>query len=113
LPSYSRPPKPGYSTALIRQGIQGNVGVGVLIGRDGKAKCVWIAQSSGHAALDESAADALSRAEWLPLPDELEVVIPINFRINKGPPPPTWPKVYPRVRRSDEAPWAPCSKPTS
>lgn len=116
LPAYDRPPRPHYPKALIDQGIEGNVGVGVLIGRDGEPKCVWIMYSSGHPELDALAAAALRGAKWVRQADELEALIPINFRIRNGTAPSpadNLPKIRPRVRKPEEAPWAPCSKATS
>lgn len=109
LPGYARPPAPEYPLALRENGIEGNVGVAVLISRDGKALCVWIAQSSGHRAMDNAAATAVRNARWLALPDEMEVIIPIRFRMASYNGLPStvdlFPVMHPRVRQPNEAPW--------
>jgi TonB family protein len=112
LPDFVQPPRMTYPSALLKLAVEGSVGVGVLIGRDGSAKCVWIVHSSGHVAFDEAAVAALSRAKWVALADELEVVIPVNFRIEPSTAPPP-PGMKPQVRGPGEPPWSPCSKTTS
>jgi protein TonB len=78
---YVRPPSPHYPFTMREQGIEGTVKVAVVIGRDGKPRNMWIAESSGHASFDNEAMNALSLAVWAPLTKETTVMVPINFVI--------------------------------
>ena len=68
---------------MREQGIEGSVKVAVVVGRDGKPKHMWIAESSGHASFDNEAMNAISLAVWVPPPSEMTVVVPLNFVIQK------------------------------
>jgi TonB family protein len=82
-PRYVRAPSVHYPFTMLEQGIEGVVKVAVVIGRDGKPKHMWIAESSGYASFDNEAMNALSLAVWTPPPNEMTVLVPINFVIKK------------------------------
>ena len=68
---------------MLVQGIEGRVLVAVTIERNGKPKDIRILQSSGHAAFDNEAMNALGLAVFVPPPRETTVAVPINFVIEK------------------------------
>ena len=52
--------------------------------RDGSVDRIWVQRGSGHAALDEAAAETIRRAQPLPiipgdLPDRLTILLPVSF----------------------------------
>lgn len=65
---------------------EGTAWVRFLIDRDGKVLRVWIERGSGITSLDSEAVAAVRRAAPLPaipesLPDQIDITIPIEFRI--------------------------------
>jgi TonB family protein len=82
-PRYVRPPAPHYPFTMLEQGIEGHVQVMVVIARDGTPKDMWIARTSGHASFDNEALAALRLAAWTASPNEVVVVVPIDFVIQK------------------------------
>jgi TonB family protein len=80
---YVRPPQVHYPFTMLDQGIEGYVMVGVVVGRDGKPKLMWIAQSSGRDPFDKEAMNALSLAVWVPPATDTVVMVPINFVMAK------------------------------
>jgi TonB family protein len=82
-PYFVRPPSPHYPFTMREQGIEGRVVVAVTIERNGKPRNIRILQSSGYAAFDDEAMNALSLAVFVPPPKEVTVAVPINFVIQK------------------------------
>ena len=83
-PLETRPPV--YPPRCLRMGIEGTVRVRVLVGEDGRVQEVTIGKSSGEAALDESAMDAVSRWRFEParrngVPVRAWAVVPIEFKL--------------------------------
>lgn len=81
---YLVPPNPIYPAASRRAGQQGIAMVRVLIDVTGRPAQVSLQQSSGHAALDESAVSAVRAAQFRPyaeggLAQAVWVLVPINF----------------------------------
>ncbi|RZT09448.1 TonB family C-terminal domain-containing protein [Duganella sp. CF402] len=58
--------KPEWPKEALRNEYQGTVQLGFLIGTDGKVRDSRIEKSSGHAILDVTAQDALSRCQFKP-----------------------------------------------
>jgi protein TonB len=82
--AYINPPNAIYPTRSRRAGEQGRVLLRVLVDRTGRPSQVSIAQSSGHPALDESAASAVRAASFRPyseggVPQAVWVHVPIDF----------------------------------
>jgi TonB family protein len=76
-------PKPQYTEAARRLGIEGEVSVRILFGSDGKLKVLGIVQGLGH-GLDENAASAAARIEFRPArrggqPVEQAAVVRVQF----------------------------------
>jgi TonB family protein len=67
----------------LEQGIEGRVVVAVTIEPSGKPRNMRILESSGHAAFDNEAMNALGLAVFAPPPKEITVGVPINFMIKK------------------------------
>jgi TonB family protein len=83
---YRNTPQPAYPENARREGREGRVLLHVLIDEQGKSKTVEVTRSSGSAALDRAAADAISRWRFHPAragekPVETWVNIPIDFRL--------------------------------
>jgi protein TonB len=83
---YRNTPQPAYPENARREGRQGRVLLHVLIDEQGKSKTVEVTRSSGSAALDHAATDAISRWRFHPAlagekPVETWVTIPIDFRL--------------------------------
>ena len=79
-PRYIHEPQGVFPFTMLDTGIEGRVVVQVLIGTDGLPKNVDVAQSSGHAAFDAEAVQAVSRSRWQPMPCEAVVRVPIDFK---------------------------------
>lgn len=56
-------PAPAYPPALLRRGIEGVVGLRILVGPDGRAAEVLVETSSGHRELDAAAVKVV-RTRW-------------------------------------------------
>lgn len=83
-PIETRPPV--YPPRCLRMGIEGVVRVRVLVGEDGRPQEVTIGKSSGEAALDQSAMDAVRTWRFEParqhgVPVRAWAVIPIEFKL--------------------------------
>lgn len=83
-PIETRPPI--YPPRCLRMGIEGNVRVRVLVGEDGRPQEVTIGKSSGEAALDQAAMDAVRHWRFEParrdgLPVRAWAIIPIEFKL--------------------------------
>jgi protein TonB len=83
-PVDTRPPI--YPPRCLRMGIEGTVRVRVLVGEDGRVQEVTIGKSSGEAALDESAMDAVSKWRFEParrngVPVRAWAIVPIEFKL--------------------------------
>lgn len=78
-----------YPPASVRAHEEGNVLLNVLVDENGNAQRVEIARSSGHAALDAAAREAISRAHFQAvLRNGVAVkawgVVPIRFRLDEA-----------------------------
>jgi protein TonB len=86
-PGYGTNPQPPYPVVARRLRLEGTVVLRVVVAADGAPRSVTIASSSGHEALDESAATTVrSRWRFVPasrggVPVEDTVTVPIQFRI--------------------------------
>ncbi len=83
----ARNPLPRYPRIARRRGLEGRVIVRVLVGVDGIAQSVRIAQSSAHTALDAAALKALLKWRFEPakragIPVAASVNVPIAFRLH-------------------------------
>jgi protein TonB len=84
--AYLRNPPPDYPAHAKRRGMEGTVMLEVLVSGEGAARQVMVAQSSGHALLDESAKDAVARWKFVPARRagaavEARVIVPVEFRL--------------------------------
>lgn len=81
--------KPVYPASARSASIEGTVYVKMLVNDKGKVEEAFVAQSSGNAALDESAVKAVYKWRFSPARDTLKekvacyITIPVNFRLNK------------------------------
>ena len=83
---YRDTPRPEYPESARRQGLEGRVLLRVLVDERGRSKQVEINHSSGSAALDRAAAEAIRRWRFDPArlgeqPIESWLRIPIEFRL--------------------------------
>ena len=77
---------PIYPPRCLRMGIEGTVRVRVLVGEDGRVQEVTIGKSSGEAALDEAAMEAVrywrfEAAKRNGVPVRAWAVVPIEFKL--------------------------------
>lgn len=84
--TYLRPPQVSYPAQARREGLQGQVIVGVLVRKNGDIGEVRVVQGSGHALLDEAAVRGVRTASFQPARVEGQNVdawfkVPINFRL--------------------------------
>ncbi|HEX7867093.1 MAG TPA: energy transducer TonB [Variovorax sp.] len=84
--TYRRPPQVSYPAQARREGLQGQVIVGVLVRKNGDIGEVRVVQGSGHALLDEAAVRGVRTASFQPARVEGQNVdawfkVPINFRL--------------------------------
>lgn len=84
--SYRDTPRPSYPESARRDGREGRVLLRVLVDDQGRIKQVDINSSSGNAALDRAAAEAIKRWRFHPArygdkPVESWLRIPIEFRL--------------------------------
>lgn len=82
--AYINPPNAIYPARSRRAGEQGRVVMRVLVDRTGRPAQVSVAQSSGHAALDEAAVSAVRATLLRPysengVPQPVWVLMPIDF----------------------------------
>ena len=78
---------PVYPSASRRAGEQGTVVLKILIGEDGRARDVQVAQSSGFSRLDDAAVDAVRKWRFTPSVQSGAVqggwvTLPVTFRLN-------------------------------
>ena len=83
-PVETRPPV--YPPRCLRMGIEGTVRVRVLVGEDGRVQEVTVGKSSGDAALDEAALEAVRYWRFEPakrdgVPVRAWAVVPIEFKL--------------------------------
>jgi TonB family protein len=83
---YVYSPKPQYPDRARREGREGRVLLRVLIDEEGRSKSVEVKRSSGSAALDRAATEAISQWRFFPAhsgdrPVESWVRIPIDFQL--------------------------------
>jgi protein TonB len=89
--AYGSNPRPPYPLVARRLGKEGVVLLDVLVAPDGRPTEVRLAQSSGFAPLDDSAASTVrNRWRFVPArrdgaPIESRVTVPIRFRIEDAP----------------------------
>ena len=84
--AYLRNPQPVYPLSARRRGEQGTVLLKVLVTREGAAASVGVERTSGHAALDQAALEAVRKWRFAPArrgaePIESSVLVPIVFRL--------------------------------
>jgi periplasmic protein TonB len=84
--AYLRNPEPVYPLTSRRRGEQGTVLLRVVVTREGTAASVNVDRTSGHAALDQAALDAVRKWRFVPArrgADAVEstVVVPIVFEL--------------------------------
>lgn len=84
--AYLRNPEPVYPVSARRRGEQGTVMLKVLVTREGTAASVSVDKSSGSAALDRAAVEAVRKWRFAPArrgTDAVEssVLVPIVFRL--------------------------------
>ena len=84
--AYLRNPPPRYPVSARRRGEQGTVLLKVLVTREGAAASIDLEKSSGSAALDQAALDAVKSWRFVPArrggqPVEAHVLVPIVFRL--------------------------------
>lgn len=70
-----------YPPAAIRQGLEGEALVLLLIDTQGTVVAARIETSSGHALLDEAALQAVRRLRTLPADAPQETLLPVRFRL--------------------------------
>jgi periplasmic protein TonB len=83
---YLRNPAPEYPTSAKRRGLQGSVMLEVVVSPAGAARNVAVARSSGVAALDSAAREAVQRWRFIPAKRgeevvEARVMVPVEFRL--------------------------------
>jgi protein TonB len=84
--AYLRNPQPVYPLSARRRGEQGTVLLKVLVTREGAAAAVDVEKTSGHAALDQAALEAVRKWRFAPArrgaePIASSVLVPIVFRL--------------------------------
>ena len=78
--------QPAYPRSARRSGLEGVVKVAAVVDASGVVRSVEVFASSGHAALDQAALEAIRRAIFAPAflgdtPVSCRVVIPIRFKL--------------------------------
>ena len=87
-PSILSAPDPKYPESARRANIEGTVGVELVIGAQGSVTSAWVAESSGNAALDQAAVDAVYRWRFAPgtlngSPVETRSRVRVNFDLRQ------------------------------
>jgi protein TonB len=77
---------PVYPPRCLRMGIEGRVKVRVLVGENGRPQEVTVGESSGEAALDQAAMDAVREWRFEPakrngVPVRAWAVVPVEFKL--------------------------------
>lgn len=85
--AYLHNPPPEYPLSAKRRGVQGQVMLNVAVTREGGARSVAIAHSSGSSQLDEAARDAVMSWRFVPAKRgneavEAKVMVPVLFKLN-------------------------------
>lgn len=85
-PSILSAPDPKYPESARRANVEGAVGVGLVIGAQGSVTSAWVAESSGNAALDQAAVDAVYKWRFAPgtvngSPVETQSRVRVNFSL--------------------------------
>ncbi len=86
LPGYLRNPPPVYPKSARERGDEGTVLLEAQVLPSGRCGAVRVLESSGHAGLDEAAAEAIRRWQFKParranVPVAVWVDIPVRFRL--------------------------------
>jgi protein TonB len=86
MPRLLSNPAPRYPAEALTGGVQGVVLLRVRVGADGRVVSAGVYRSSGVAALDEAALDAIRRWRFTParrrgVPVAREVAVPVRFTI--------------------------------
>lgn len=72
-----------YPEAAIRQGLEGEVLVLLLLDAEGNVAAARVEAGSGHALLDEAALRAVRRLRTLPAGAPSETLLPVRFRLQR------------------------------
>lgn len=81
--------RPPYPSSARNASIEGTVYVKMLVNADGKVEEAFVAQSSGNAALDDSAVKTVYKWSFSPAKDAFKekvacyITIPVNFQLNR------------------------------
>lgn len=81
--------RPPYPSSARNASIEGTVYVKMLVNASGKVEEAFVSQSSGNAALDESAVKTVYKWRFSPAKDAFKekvscyITIPVNFRLNR------------------------------
>lgn len=81
--------RPPYPSSARNASIEGTVYVKMLVNASGKVEDAFVSQSSGNAALDESAVNTVYKWRFSPARDTFKekvscyITIPVNFRLNR------------------------------
>lgn len=81
--------RPPYPSSARNASIEGTVYVKMLVNANGKVEEAFVSQSSGNAALDESAVKTVYKWRFSPAKDAFKekvscyITIPVNFRLNR------------------------------
>lgn len=70
-----------YPEEAIRQGLQGDVLVLLILDPDGQVSAARVEESSGHPLLDAAALSAVRRLHSLPADAPREALLPVRFRL--------------------------------
>ncbi|MFZ1246251.1 MAG: TonB family protein [Azonexus sp.] len=70
-----------YPAEAIARGLEGEVGILMIIDESGTVSAARVEQSSGHAILDEAALRAVRSLRSLPADAPRQVVLPVRFRL--------------------------------
>lgn len=86
-PDYARNPPPEYPNSSRRREEEGVVLLSVVVSATGDALSVEIAKSSGYAALDQAALEAVRRWKFLPgkiqgAAVQQKVLVPVRFKLD-------------------------------
>lgn len=87
--AYAEPLRLKYPSLALRQRLQGQVMLRVLVDADGAVQRVELERSSGHAPLDAAAREAVSRARFRPVLRDGQAIpawglVPIAFRLDRA-----------------------------
>lgn len=85
--AYLHNPPPEYPLSAKRHGVQGKVLLNVAVSKEGSARDVSVATSSGSSLLDEAARDAVVNWRFVPAKRgneivEARVIVPVLFKLN-------------------------------